>query len=183
VAPSSPAEQALARLWSEVLEVDKVGVNDNFFELGGDSIRCITILSRAAQEGLHFSIEQIFQHPTVAGLAAAAQPGGRNQIPATQPFSLISAEDRAKLPPGIEDAYPLSRLQMGMFYANELDPVSAIYHDVFSYRINAGILCCAPRFISLVSISRCNWCTRRRTFLSRSRICVNCSLRNRTQSL
>jgi amino acid adenylation domain-containing protein len=137
VAPSSPAEQALARLWSEVLEVDKVGVNDNFFELGGDSIRCITILSRAAQEGLHFSIEQIFQHPTVAGLAAAAQPGGRNQIPATQPFSLISAEDRAKLPPGIEDAYPLSRLQMGMFYANELDPVSAIYHDVFSYRINA----------------------------------------------
>jgi amino acid adenylation domain-containing protein len=137
VAPTTHAEQTLARIWSEVLEVNKVGVNDNFFELGGDSIRCITILSRAAEQGLHFSIEQIFQHPTVAGLAACAQSGAQTKAPATQPFSLISAEDRARLPGGIDDAYPLSRLQMGMFYANELDPISAIYHDVFSYRINA----------------------------------------------
>lgn len=136
VAPTTAAEQTLARIWSEVLEVDKVGVNDNFFELGGDSIRCITILSRAGEQGLHFSIEQLFQHPTIASLAPCAQ--SRKEIPVTQPFSLIPAEDRAKLPSGIDDAYPLSRLQMGMFYANELDPVSAIYHDVFSYRINAA---------------------------------------------
>jgi amino acid adenylation domain-containing protein len=137
VAPATPAEEALARIWSDVLEVNQVGVNDNFFELGGDSIRCITILARAAEQGLHFSIEQIFRHPTIAGLAACAQPGARKETPATQPFSLISAEERASLPAGITDAYPLSRLQLGMFYSNELDPVSAIYHDVFSYRIDA----------------------------------------------
>jgi len=38
-------------------------VHDNFFELGGDSIRSITILSRAQQAGLHFTLQQIFSTP------------------------------------------------------------------------------------------------------------------------
>src|SRR5213075_1180303 len=47
LAPRTEKENALAHIWSEVLEVDQVGVLDNFFDLGGDSIRSITILSRA----------------------------------------------------------------------------------------------------------------------------------------
>ncbi|MFF2129513.1 amino acid adenylation domain-containing protein, partial [Streptomyces olivochromogenes] len=41
VAPRSEAEEALARVWADVLGVDRVGVHDNFFELGGDSILSI----------------------------------------------------------------------------------------------------------------------------------------------
>ncbi len=133
------AESTLARIWQEVLELDQVGINDNFFELGGDSIRCIRILARGQEAGMHLELQQVFEHPTVAGLAACATPVGNAPAPRlTAPFELILPEDRVKLPPDIEDAYPLTRLQLGMFYYNELDPASAMYHDVFSYRVQAA---------------------------------------------
>ncbi len=134
VAPKNTAEKTLAQIWSEVLEVGNVGINDNFFDLGGDSIRSITILSRARQSGLRLSLQDIFQNPTVAGLATLAnRPEPIADIVRTQPFSLIGPEDRAAISAEIEDAYPVTRLQLGMFYYNELEPQSAIYHDVFSY--------------------------------------------------
>ena len=72
VAPRNEAETKLAGIWSEVLGVAEVGVLDNFFELGGDSIRSIAILSRAQEVGLKLSLQQMFLHPTVAGMAACA---------------------------------------------------------------------------------------------------------------
>src|SRR5262249_51632431 len=134
VMPRTPTEQTLAQIWSEVLGIEQIGINDNFFELGGDSIRSIIILSRAQQEGWHLGLEDIFRNPTVCGLAKCAQVSTeRGIVQQAEPFGLITQEDRAKLPSGVEDAYPISRLQLGMFFYNELDPVSAIYHDVFSY--------------------------------------------------
>ena len=137
LAPRNPSEQLLALIWSEVLQVDKVGVNDNLFELGGDSIRSIAILSRARQNGLNLTLQQLFQNPTVVALAACAQTSTAESRPTTEPFSLATPEDRSKMPADVEDAYPISRLQMGMFFHNELDPASAMYHDVFSYCINS----------------------------------------------
>ena len=72
VAPRTPAEQSLARIWGEVLGMDAPGVNDNFFELGGDSILSIQVISRARQAGLAISPRELFQSPTIAGLAACA---------------------------------------------------------------------------------------------------------------
>jgi amino acid adenylation domain-containing protein len=45
-APRTDTEQVLAQIWSDVLGVDKVGVEDNFFELGGDSVRSMLIIMR-----------------------------------------------------------------------------------------------------------------------------------------
>jgi amino acid adenylation domain-containing protein len=73
-APATAAEKALAEIWSEVLGRDGIGIHDNFFALGGDSILGIQILSRAAQAGLKLSPRQIFRHPTIAELAAVAEP-------------------------------------------------------------------------------------------------------------
>ena len=70
VAPRTPAEQVLARIWSEVLGVETPGVHDNFFELGGDSILSIQVISRARQSGLAITPRELFQSPTIAGLAA-----------------------------------------------------------------------------------------------------------------
>lgn len=138
VAPRTAHEILLAGIWSEVLGISPVGVQDNFFELGGDSIRSIVLLAKAQQHGVRRSLEQLFGNPTIAGLAACAEPKETRGTSAnTSPFSLISAPDRAKLGPDVEDAYPITRLQLGMFYHNELDPISARYHDVFSYRIDA----------------------------------------------
>jgi hypothetical protein len=54
-----------------------------------------------------------------------------------EPFSLVAAQDCDKLPAGLEDAYPLARLQLGMLFHNEFDSESAGEHDVFSFRLRA----------------------------------------------
>jgi amino acid adenylation domain-containing protein/non-ribosomal peptide synthase protein (TIGR01720 family) len=72
VAPRTPREAALAGVWTEVLRLDAVSVHDNFFELGGDSILSIQMISRAARAGLQLTPRMIFQHQTIAALAAFA---------------------------------------------------------------------------------------------------------------
>jgi len=72
VAPSNALEQTLASIWCEVLNVGQIGLNDNFFELGGDSILSIQVVSRARQQGIHFTPRDLFQHQTVQTLAAIA---------------------------------------------------------------------------------------------------------------
>jgi hypothetical protein len=52
--------------------IDQVGIRDNFFELGGDSLLNIQIAARASQAGLRITPKQIFEHQTIAALAAAA---------------------------------------------------------------------------------------------------------------
>jgi len=69
VAPQSPVEETLARIWQEVLGLEQVGIHDNFFGLGGDSILAIQIVSQASQAGLHLRTRQLFQHQTIAQLA------------------------------------------------------------------------------------------------------------------
>ena len=39
VRPRSERERSLARIWQEVLHIDKIGIDDNFFDLGGNSLR------------------------------------------------------------------------------------------------------------------------------------------------
>jgi acyl carrier protein len=46
IAPRTDTERVLAEIWSDVLAIDKVGVEDNFFELGGDSVRSVLIIMR-----------------------------------------------------------------------------------------------------------------------------------------
>jgi amino acid adenylation domain-containing protein/non-ribosomal peptide synthase protein (TIGR01720 family) len=77
--PRTDAEQTLSDIWAQVLCLDRVGIHENFFELGGDSILSIRIIAKAKQSGLHLTPKQLFQHQTVAELAAVAgtTPGVR----------------------------------------------------------------------------------------------------------
>lgn len=72
-APRTLTEHLLAGIWQDLLNVPRVGIRDNFFALGGDSILAIQIVSRANRAGVHLIPRQIFQHQTVAELAAAAE--------------------------------------------------------------------------------------------------------------
>ncbi|MEU4445217.1 non-ribosomal peptide synthase/polyketide synthase [Actinosynnema sp. NPDC050801] len=74
VAPGTPVEQELARVWAGVLGVERVGVEDNFFELGGDSILSIQVVARARQAGLRLTSKDVFLHPTIAELASDVRP-------------------------------------------------------------------------------------------------------------
>ena len=75
-APRSEREEALCRIWGEVLRVERVGVRDNFFELGGDSILSLQVIARAARAGMRLTPRQVFDHPTVEELARLAGEAG-----------------------------------------------------------------------------------------------------------
>src|SRR5579872_2842074 len=68
-------EEALERIWSQVLKVAGVGKRDNFFELGGDSILSIQVVARAQQAGIKITARQIFQKQTIEELAQVAGVG------------------------------------------------------------------------------------------------------------
>ncbi|MFF4815699.1 non-ribosomal peptide synthase/polyketide synthase [Kitasatospora sp. NPDC001309] len=77
VAPRTPAEQALAAIWTDVLRLERVGADDNFFDLGGDSILGIQVVARARQEGLPLTSRDLYRHQTVAALARCADAAER----------------------------------------------------------------------------------------------------------
>jgi amino acid adenylation domain-containing protein/non-ribosomal peptide synthase protein (TIGR01720 family) len=72
VAPSNEKERFFGALWQELLDLERVGANDDFFELGGDSLLVIRVVTKANKAGMGISTKQVFQHRTVAALAAVA---------------------------------------------------------------------------------------------------------------
>ena len=70
-APQGELEQTLARLWCEVLRLERVGRHDNFFELGGHSLLIVSLIERMRQEGLHAEVTLLFTAPTLAEAATA----------------------------------------------------------------------------------------------------------------
>ncbi|MEH1828477.1 MAG: amino acid adenylation domain-containing protein [Nostoc sp.] len=141
VAPGTPNEKILAEIWAKVLGIKQVGIHDNFFSLGGDSIRSIQVQSLAREKGLSFSIQHLFQHQTISQLAKVLKTTELDVIKSekSQPFSLVSQADKQKLSDDIEDAYPLSMLQMGMVFHSEYSPERTTYHDIFSYHLQATL--------------------------------------------
>ncbi|MCW5313966.1 amino acid adenylation domain-containing protein [Nostoc sp. KVJ3] len=140
VAPCTPIEEILALIWADVLGIEQVGIHDNFFQLGGDSIRGIQAIAKARQIGFDFSLPQLLQHQTIQELASLVSRE-LSPLPTqkTEIFSLISAEQRLNLPEGVEDAYPLTALQLGMIFHSEYHGNVPIYHDVFTYHIRASL--------------------------------------------
>ncbi|MBV9059419.1 MAG: amino acid adenylation domain-containing protein, partial [Pseudonocardiales bacterium] len=70
--PRTRQEQLLAELFADVLALPTVGADDDFFALGGDSILSIQLVSRARAAGVAFTVRDVFEHRTVAGLARVA---------------------------------------------------------------------------------------------------------------
>ncbi|MGY3680978.1 amino acid adenylation domain-containing protein [Streptomyces sp. TE33382] len=74
VEPATDAEKVLAEAFGSVLALSEVGAGDNFFELGGDSIVSIKLVGEVRKGGLVITPRDVFEHKTVAGLAAVARP-------------------------------------------------------------------------------------------------------------
>jgi amino acid adenylation domain-containing protein len=134
VPPRTELERTLARIWGEVLGIERVGVSDNFFALGGDSIQSIRVLVRAGQAGLRLTPTQFFQHQTVAELAAAAEAARRGRDPSHAPTArtgwIAPAEAAARVgvpPEEVEDAYPLAPMQSEMLAQALRAPRTGVY--------------------------------------------------------
>ncbi|MGW7363965.1 amino acid adenylation domain-containing protein, partial [Streptomyces sp. NPDC054841] len=82
IAPSGPAEERIAEIWTELLGV-QAGAHDNFFHVGGNSILAIRLISRIQQEfEIDFAVRTVFEGPTVAQLAATVEERITAQIAA-----------------------------------------------------------------------------------------------------
>ncbi|MFV8133049.1 amino acid adenylation domain-containing protein [Streptomyces syringium] len=136
--PRGPVETGLAEIWQQVLGRERVGAHDNYFSLGGDSIRSIQVLAHARARGLDFAVSDLMRHQTVRDLApVVTTTAGAAKEAAYEPFSLLDPRDRAALPDGLEDAYPMTRLQAGMLFHSDLPANGTVYHNVASYHIRA----------------------------------------------
>jgi non-ribosomal peptide synthase protein (TIGR01720 family) len=71
--PSTLIEKELHDIWSEVLNIEKIGVNDNFFRIGGDSIVSIQLIAKARRRNIYFSVKDVFNYPTIRLLASVVK--------------------------------------------------------------------------------------------------------------
>ncbi len=75
VAPRTPLETALARIWGQILQRERVGIHDNFFDLGGDSLLAAQVLTCIHDMmKIDVSVTSLFDAPTIAELALHLEP-------------------------------------------------------------------------------------------------------------
>ncbi|HFC12996.1 MAG TPA: amino acid adenylation domain-containing protein, partial [Anaerolineae bacterium] len=119
VAPHTALEQKLAAIWCEVLSLERVGVHDDFFALGGHSLLATQIVSRIrATLAVELPLRQLFERPTVAGLATFLQ-GEKEQLRLIAP---------PLLPMERGDYLPLSFSQERLWFLAQLQPDSVAYN-------------------------------------------------------
>ncbi|MCY1021696.1 non-ribosomal peptide synthetase [Pyxidicoccus sp. MSG2] len=133
VAPRSPLEQRIADVWSRVLGASRVGVFDDFFSLGGHSLRAAEVVSRLRSElQVDVPITAVFEHPTIAALAASladAAPAGTSAGPPLTrvhrdgplPLSFAQAQTLADERAGTQNLIPLSVRLRGALDAAALE--------------------------------------------------------------
>jgi len=132
----SAVQRVIAAAWADALGIAEVDSERGFFEAGGDSMRAIRVVGLLRERGIEVTVQDLFQHQTVGALAAVVRaPSLRADDRRAAPLSLLGDADRRRLPAGLADAYPLSRIQAGMVFEMLGDREVSPYHNVTSYLI------------------------------------------------
>ncbi|KAB2344319.1 non-ribosomal peptide synthetase [Actinomadura rudentiformis] len=148
-AAANERERVLCEIFGALLGID-VGADDDFFVLGGDSIASITVSGRARKAGLPISPRDVFTYRTPAALAAAFVDEGV-RAESLDEAELVELTDqelervRATSPVPVEDVWPLSPLQEGIYFHATYDTGAIdVYtsQEVFSFdeRVDADRL-------------------------------------------
>ncbi|OYE00596.1 non-ribosomal peptide synthetase [Nostoc sp. 'Peltigera membranacea cyanobiont' 232] len=118
VAARNPIEKTLAVIWTELLGLERIGVNDNFFCLGGHSLIATQILSRVREVfQVELSFQQIFANPTIAGLAQLIKQGNKEQQWQRPAIERIPHEG----------LLPVSFAQERVYFIQQLAPENSAY--------------------------------------------------------
>jgi acyl carrier protein len=94
VAPRNDGERKLARIWSQLLGLNDVGVRDNFFNIGGHSLLGIELLSEVRNQfGIKLPLSVLFEAPTIEGLLNALEKAQGSQIHHREPAITRASRD------------------------------------------------------------------------------------------
>ena len=131
VAPRNDTERALAEIWQELLGVEAIGVHDDFFERGGHSLLATQMISRLRKTlGVEVPLRELFEAPTVAGLAQATEEARRQASrSAAPPLEAVSRDQ----------ALPLSFAQQRLWFIDRLEPGLSIYNMPFPVRLQGPL--------------------------------------------
>jgi amino acid adenylation domain-containing protein len=128
VPPESSLERSLARIWSEVLRVEPVGLQDDFFELGGHSLLATQIVSRVRSElRADLPLRLIFEHPTIGALARAMEESA-------QGLQFVPIEPAPR-----DRRLPLSFAQQRLWFLDQLVPGHAFYNLPAAVRLRGAL--------------------------------------------
>ncbi|MCK9800928.1 amino acid adenylation domain-containing protein [Pseudomonas sp. MAFF 302030] len=127
-APRNERETLLAELWSQVLGVERVGLDDNFFELGGHSLTATRLVSRLRSSlGLEVPVRALFQHPTLGAFVEQALPKAQ-----VSTLPKITAQPR-------NHSIPMSYAQERLWLFDRLHPGSTTYNVPESVRLHGDL--------------------------------------------
>jgi amino acid adenylation domain-containing protein len=115
-APGTAEQELLCGLFADILGVPRVSIDDDFFAMGGHSLSATRLLTRVRTTlGADLDIRDLFDAPTVAGLAARL---GRR-----------AAGPRSALVPAVRtDRIPLSFAQQRLWFIDQLEGPQATYN-------------------------------------------------------
>ena len=127
----SPTEELVARVWEDVLGLAQVGPGDDFFALGGHSLLATRVISRLRQAlGFDLPLRALFEAPTVAQLAAAAEAARRAG----------AGIDLPPLAPAPRDGdLPLSFAQQRLWFLDQLEPGNPAYNIPSALRLTGDL--------------------------------------------
>ncbi|WP_051466578.1 non-ribosomal peptide synthetase [Actinomadura oligospora] len=128
VPPRDAAQETLAALFAQVLEVEPIGADDDFFDLGGHSLLATQVMSRVrAAFGVDLDLAELFHHSSVAGLAEAL--GRAAEGPAAPPVVPVPRAERM----------PLSYAQQRLWFLNQLAPDSPEYNEPLALHLRGPL--------------------------------------------
>ncbi|HLX07815.1 MAG TPA: amino acid adenylation domain-containing protein, partial [Thermoanaerobaculia bacterium] len=136
VAPRTPAEELVAGLWAEVLEIDAaaVSVDDDFFRLGGHSLLAVRLAGRLRDLlGVEVALPRLLQLSRLEDLAREVESLGRAGRPPAAPIA------RLPRPPDAAAELPLSFAQERLWFLDQLDPGSAAYNEPRAMRLTGRL--------------------------------------------
>ena len=126
-APRNPTEEAIAAVWQEVLQVDRIGIRDDFFDLGGHSLLATLAVARLVKAlERPVDVRSFFEHPTIAEFSAALPPA--QPRPEPRIGRLVRSGD-----------FPLSFAQEGLWFLNRLEPDSPDYLAALAWRVDGPL--------------------------------------------
>lgn len=125
--PQGDTETQVAAMFEEVLKLGRVGRHDSFFELGGHSLLAVQLISRLRKAfNREFRLMDLFTHPTVEQVAKVLQIARPSNLP---PILSTSRDD----------LLPLSFMQEGLWFLNQMDGAGRAYHMPLGLRLK-GLL-------------------------------------------